>query len=259
MGLKAVANALLAAGGSSSSKLAAASVLGVPAILYKGGIPLISLSSGSVAANGAISAITALPTTYPNAYCYFPANALATVSAAGFYYCTFSSSTVGTAFLNPLPATGVATIPASPTAVTDGRGAFVGDTGEEFGPTVSIPANAMGPNGVLSISTICLVNNNANAKTARVRFSGNAGTVFFSNALASLGAGGFIGEIANASAAVQTSQFFTQSGGASITSGISGTIDTTPSTALVFSLQKATATDNIVFYPPIVTLLADGA
>src|SRR5690349_7786608 len=100
---------------------------GIPILLATGGIPLIGLSSGSVAANGAISAITALPAVYPSAYCYFPANALATSIAAGWYYCTFSTTTAGVAFLDPYTS-GIPTIPTSPTAVTDGRGAFTGHT-----------------------------------------------------------------------------------------------------------------------------------
>lgn len=249
-------------GTNATTSQAAAQSLKTPFILYKGGVPLISLSSGSVSAVGAITGITALPTTYPNAYCYFPASILATSgpgSTAGYYYCTFSGTTTGLAFLNALPATGVATIPASTTAVTAGQGAFTGDTGEEFGPTVTVAANAMGANGALQIVAEWLVNNNANAKTGRVRFSGNAGTTFFSIALASAGQGAIVGQIANAATNVQTgSALFGSITGGSVTAGVGGTVDTTASTTLVFSLQKATATDNIVQYPPQVLLFSDG-
>jgi hypothetical protein len=110
---------------------------------------------------------------------------------------------------------------------------------------------------VLRASTFALMTNNANAKTQRIRFSGNGGTIFFSGALASLGSAGFIGEIANAGTAIQTSQLFASAGGA-ITAGTSGTVNTAVTTTLVFSLQKATATDNIVMYPSTVELLSDG-
>lgn len=235
----------------------AAANLTVPYILYKGGIPFISLSSGSVAANGAISGITALPLAYPSAYCYFPANILATVKAAGFYYCTFSTTTAGVAFLDAAPASGVLTIPASPTAVTDGKGAFTGDTGEEFGITINVPA--LTANAAIRIGSMCSMNNNANVKTFRVRFSGNGGTIFFASALANLASSGFIGRITNTGATGKQISPFEGSVSAALSSfNVLGTIDTSVTTTLVLSLQKATATDNIVVLPPTVELLTDG-
>lgn len=223
-------------------------ISGVPGLLAKCGIPFIGLSSGSVAANGAISGITALPTTYARAYCYFPANALATSIAAGWYYCTFSSTTAGTAFLNTYTS-GVPTIPASPTPVTDGRGAFTGDTGEEFGPQIAIAANLLGATGGIRSTTTWTCNNTANVKTGRTRFSGTAGTAFLTAALANSLQGGDIRTILNrgvATAQVGPSPLLTGpitsfAGGATY-----GTADTTQATTLVHSLQRATATDNLV-------------
>lgn len=218
----------------------------VPYVLGRSNIPFIGLSSGSVAANGAISAITALPIAYPAAYCYFPANILATTIAAGWYYCTFSTTTAGVAYLDTYTS-GTPAIPASPTPVTDGKGAFTGDTGEEFGPTFTLPAGALGVSGGLRIMQQNLETSNANVKTARVRFSGTGGTVMLAHALASTAAAGLVGNIVNTgsvSAQISTCNGF--NGGGTVTSSVTSAVNTAAQTTLVFSLQRATATDNLI-------------
>lgn len=138
--------------------------------LVQTAIPFIHLSTGSVDANGAISAITALPNAYPNAYCWFPANVLATTIAAGWHYCTFSTTTAGTAFLDTY-STGIPGIPASPSAVTDGKGAFTGSTTDIDSVQVVLPAGSLLENGSLRIRTSWAMTNNANAKTGNVRIA----------------------------------------------------------------------------------------
>lgn len=228
-------------------------VSGVPYTLAMGGIPLIGLSSGSVASNGAISGITALPLTYSAAYCWFPANILAASIAAGWYYCTFSSGTAGTAFLNTYTS-GVPTIPTSPTAVSAGQGAFTGDIGEEFGVTVTVPANALGATGSLRIGYSTLQTNNANTKTLKVRWSGNGGSTFGSQSLASVVGSGAIMEINNQATSANFSQALSSYGG-TVNTVANQAIDSTASTTVVFSMQRGTATDNIVLYPPVVEVL----
>lgn len=245
--------------GTTASRIAAQG-LGAPFILGRSGIPFIGLSSGSVAADGTISGITALPKAYASAYCWFPANALAASIAAGWYYCEFSSTTAGTAYLDTY-VSGAVSIPASPTAVTDGRGAFTGDTGEEFGPTITVPANSMGPNGLLRITTLQSANNSANAKTWRVRFSGNSGTVF-----GSLGEVSVILEttetiILNRGVAnSQIGQSIRAVGaGAGLNSGgTTASVDTTSDTTLVISIQRVAATDNFVLENFLIILVSDG-
>jgi hypothetical protein len=224
-------------------------VSGVPVVLYMGGIPFISLSSGSVAAGGAISGITALPLAYPDAYCYFPANILAAASAAGFYYCTFSTTTAGVAFLNTYTS-GIATIPTSPTAVVAGQGAFTGDTGEEFGISVSVPI--LGANSQIRISASTTQTNNANAKTVRGRLSGSGGTILASANVASFGSAGFQAVISNSGSVSKQNAGGIAASGIAYTFGALGTVNTGVATTLVLSLQKATATDNIVLLPPVV-------
>lgn len=243
-----------------ATAIAAAQTLGVPYILGKGGIPFIALSSGSVAANGAISAITSLGVTYASAYCWFPANILATVKAAGWYYCTFSSATAGTAFLDTYTS-GIPVIPASPTAVTDGKGAFTGETAEVFGPTVTVPANSMGKNGQLRTNVQYYMTSNANAKRGIVRFSGNAGTTFQNTVLDS-NAGAF-GPCVISNRGATNSQIgfaynLTEGNSTSDTARTAAAVDTTAATTVVFSMSHATATDNVVLEQWTVELFADG-
>lgn len=233
-----------------------------PYILSRSAIPFVGLSSGSVSAVGAITGITALPLAYASAYCWFPANILATVKAAGWYYCTFSTTTAGTAFLNTYTS-GDPTIPTSPTAVTDGKGAFTGDTGEEFGPTITVPANALGPNGLARIWTQWAYTNSAGTKTCRARYSGNAGTTYISAVpttsltmavaamISNRGATNAQVGAAGGSTATAVPPFGSVSASALNTSAV----DTTAATTAVLSHQRNTATDNAVLESYLIELL----
>jgi hypothetical protein len=227
-------------------------VSGVPTVLYSGGVPFIYLSSGSVAANGAISGITALPAVYPSAYCWFPANALATAIAAGWYYCTFSTTTAGVAFLNTYTS-GAATIPSSPTAVTDGKGAFTSPTAEIFGPTITVPI--LGVNSSIRVLYHTTQTNNANGKTFRVRLSTSAGTVFLAYAAASVASGGGTLVIANTGSASAQVSYNAGVATGTPTADFLGTVNTGVATSLVLSLEKATATDSFVMIPPTVEVV----
>jgi hypothetical protein len=218
-------------------------------VIYESGIPFIGLSSGSVDANGVISAITALPIAYAHAYCWFPANALATSIAAGWHYCTFSTTTAGVAYLDTYTS-GNPSIPASPTAVMDGKGAFTGVTAEVFGPTITIGANATGTNGGISFAYVNRFTNSGNAKTTALRYSGTSGTLLINLSLTSqLGVSGH-GRIWNRGVAnVQTSTQVSvdQANAVRSAAPVAAAIDTTAATTLVFSSTRATATDNYIY------------
>lgn len=234
-----------------------------PYILARGGIPFIGLSSGSVSAAGAISGITALPFAYAAAYCWFPANALATAIAANWHYCTFSTTSAGTAFLNTYAANqtaaGEARIPSSPTAVTDGKGAFTGDTGEEFGPTLVVPANSIGPSGRMNIRAYVEFTNSAGVKTPRVRFSGNGGTVYYTQGPTTTLELPIDLLIANAEGQTNKQVGYPSSGAAwnaaSANASSVSAVDTTAASSLVLSLQRNTATDNVILRDYLIELL----
>ena len=214
--------------------------------------------------NGALTAITALPLVYANCYMWFTANQIAAGVAAGWYFTQMSSATAGTVFNNTYTS-GKPTIPASPTAfVTTGPGAFTGDTAEEFGPTIAVPANSMGPNGALRITTYWAATNNANTKTTRVRFSGNAGTQYLSStSIVSQALGADQRNITNRGVAnSQVGNYNVILGGAG-SFGVNGgaalfttsAVDTTGATSVVISLQKGVATDDLLLEGYVIEVL----
>jgi hypothetical protein len=131
----------------------------------------IQAPSGSMAANGAITLGTALPTTYANGYIFLPLNAIATGIAAGWFYVQMSSGTLGMVFNNTYTS-GPRTIPPSPTPfVTTGPGAYTGVITLQTALSISVPGNAIGPNGALRYAFTMTTPNNGNNKTANATYS----------------------------------------------------------------------------------------
>lgn len=258
-------------GGSASSFNPAAVAItggtGIPIKLLESGVSLIHVSSGSMANNGAMSGLTALPFTYANCYVLLPANAIAagTPAADTWYFAQMSSATAGTVFNNLLSANlsslGEPLIPASPTAfVTTGPGAFAGSTAEVAALTITIPANALGAKGQVHIETEQNGNATAGAKNLRVRYSGGAGTVLVAAQSTTTGQRNWT-RICNRGTGAQycSALGFNLSGGAGAgvpTAAQQTAIDTTASSTVVITLQKATATDHTILEYAFVTYLA---
>jgi hypothetical protein len=147
-------------------------------VLAQGGIPLIYPSSGTMGNNGALSGITALTKTYANAFLYMPAGAIASGSAAGWYFGQGSSTTAFTLF-NNLYTAGTPTAPLSTTAfATTGPGAYTQTTGTPIvAVNYSLAANTFGANGGLETDVHTTQNNSANTKAITLNFGGSsAGT-----------------------------------------------------------------------------------
>jgi hypothetical protein len=146
-------------------------------ILAKSGVPSGIAPSGTVAANGALTLGTALNITYnAGIFLYFPAGAVYAGSLAGSYWCLMSSTTLGTIYDDVL-GTGWTSesVPAVPTPiVAAGPGAYVGSTVEVTLTTLNNSGGILGNNGSIRSFSIKSVNNTANAKTYRERFSGNS-------------------------------------------------------------------------------------
>ncbi len=245
-------------GTGASTAQGAAANLAVPYILSASGIPFIYLSSGSVAAGGGISGITSLVNVYPSAYCWFPANALATAIAAGWYYCTFSTATAGTAFLNTY-SSGQAAIPSSPTAVTDGKGAFTSDTTTHNGVTISLPANSLATNGQLRIKFVANYTNSAGTKTINPIFG--ATTVTTMQAMTTSVHAIMELIIANSGVAnVQVASACGINGGAAVVipTDVEIAVDTTSAQNIIFPLTKNTATDNLIFNRYSIEVMSSG-
>lgn len=232
-----------------SSPTISGTVTGGQTELLRGGIPFIYIGSGSVAAGGGISGITALPFAYPHAYCYFPANALATTIAAGWYYCTFSTTTAGTAFLNTYTS-GTPTVPGSPTAVTDGKGAFTSGTAAVGGPTYSLAGNTLTASGRLVMEAAYQFTNNGNGKTLSMYVGGTGGTAVMSLAGVTTQVSWMGETIIQASGAVAKNVTYSRGlhGNNSVSIGAvtARTLDFTASQDLVYAVAKATATDNVI-------------
>ena len=137
-------------------------------------IPFIVPSSGSITVTtGALLLTTALDQIYPNCYMYFPAGSW-TSSTAGFYYVVMSSTTAGLVYSDKYTS-GQPTIPAAPTLVTTGAGAYVQTTGASLTAfSITVPGNTIGANGKFSMALQCVNNNSATSKYYYTSFGGNS-------------------------------------------------------------------------------------
>jgi hypothetical protein len=125
------------------------------------------------------------------------------------------------------------------------------DTTEDTLATIPVPANAMGANGILRISTLWSFTNNANSKTTRVRFSGGAGTIINGNTNNSVPTQDSLHTIKNRGVTnSQVGSMFGVVGAPGSTFAIiSGptaiAADTAAATTIVITGQKATSTDTL--------------
>lgn len=250
-----------AGGTGASTARGAASSIGVPYILCKSSVPFIHVSTGSIGNNGALTGVTALPTTYSGgAYVYYPANSIAAGVGAGWYWSVFSSTTAATIF-NSTYTSGCPTVGTATAFATTGPGAFTGDTTERAGPTITVPGGAQGLNGSLRVFSFWQTTNNANVKTGRVRIGGAAGTECYAASQASGVGFPVMTQVWNRGAA--NKQFCyapTQLTGFGQTAVASAypAIDTSANHDLVLSLHKATATDNHILEALSIEIVADG-
>jgi len=219
-----------------------------PLKIFQTAIPFIVPSSGSIGNNGALTGLTALPTTYSQGcYMWFAAAAIAAGSAAGWYYVVMSSGTAGTIYNNQYKSAligGQPYIPPSPTAfATTGPGAFTGVTTAQTGPSWTLPANIMGANGVLEVTAMFANNNTAGTKTFTVKLG--SGTIYTQANTTNVAALG-LPVVQNQG---QTgAQVVNQTGtfGAGTTGQTYLTQDTTTNLTMSVTLQHGTATDNAI-------------
>lgn len=232
----------------------------VPAVVKLGqaNIPFVLLPSGSIGNNGAwTTSNAAQATAYPNAYCFVPLHAISASSAAGWYYCTFSTTQAATLFNNTYTS-GTPTIPASPTPfVTTGPGAYTQTTGSNIASyTLAIAGNTIGLNGTVHIEGNVSHNNSAGNKILTTNYDSYAfGTFTDTTSLNRALIGGFSNRgatnvqvpLSNSSLAVPA----TGSAGALTY----GAIDSTATKNLVFNLQIASGSDGMVLESAAVELM----
>lgn len=209
-------------------------------------IPFILAPTGTMANNGAITLGTALPMIYAKAYIHLPANAIVAGSAAGWYYVVMASTTVGQVFNNTYVA-GLPAIPGIPTAfVTTGPGAYAGVTTLQTAQSISVPANSMGPNGVIRYSFTMTCPSNANNKTVFASYGAfsPADIIVTTNPAATLTRSFANRGVTNS----QISDGGTGLFGPGLSGGVpnAGAIDSTVAQNFVFQPQLAVATDYLV-------------
>jgi hypothetical protein len=131
------------------------------------------------------------------------------------------------------------------------------DTTEDTLATCTVPAGAMGANGALRITTNWSITNNANNKTPRIRYSGAAGTSYAGPTWSTQVNGQFVLSIQNRGATnSQVGQAMLMNTTAAGTSAVStSSADTTGSTSVVMTCQKATAGDTCTLESFLVELM----
>lgn len=217
-------------------------------------IPIIFAPNGTVDAAGVITLGTALALTYANAWVYLPAGAIVG-GAAGLYYCTFSSTTVGavkTNYVNPTTTAFTPFIPSNPVAAVGSGSGYTQTTGSNLAiVNVPIPGKLMGPNGKLKVMQRWSYPNNANNKIVRNALNGTTfaaatlttTTVLWGQSIIeNRGAEnsqvfGTIGSVTN---------FSTAAGSTSTGTLTQSTVDTTVAQALTLLANLATATDFLI-------------
>lgn len=132
-----------------------------------------------------------------------------------------------------------------------------GTTSETALATITIPAGAMGANGILRITGLATYTNSVNNKTLRYRFgNGLSGTAFASSVLTTTAATRLTMSIQNRnSASSQIGGLANGSLGGTSTANVTGTIDTTSSQTLTISGQLANTGETITLESYIVELL----
>lgn len=209
--------------------------------------------SGSVGANGALTLGTSLILTYgptgvsPGIWLYFPQSAVYGGSVAGLYWCVMTSGTAGTVFNNIYVPPGDNFPPTTPVSIVDpGPGNYTGVTSEVVVYGSVVPGGTMGTTGVLESFHLISANNNANVKTARVRFGGIGGTIFETLPLTNTRTSTSLTHILNRNSASFQVGSPAVGFGASASGPITGNVDTSVDQQVVTTLQLATATDFII-------------
>lgn len=172
----------------------------------------------------------------------------------GLLALAFSTAAYGQAFGPSQTGRGVTILGASAVAVT-----VTGTLTETVLGTVTVPADAMGPNGTLRVTTVWSTTNSGNNKTPRVRLGGIGGTTFHGPALTTSSIYVAENTITNRNATnSQIGGFNAASSGSYGTAGASpttGTIDTTIANTIVFTGQLTNTGESIVLEKYLVELI----
>lgn len=200
-------------------------------------------------------------------------NALSSIqggSASERYHLSAAQAAVAGALANPVTVatggTGSTTARAAAAAlgvpyILSQSGASVScpaDTTEDTLATITVPANALGANGVLRILTTWTFTNSANNKTMRVRYSGGAGTIYSSNVQTTQATSQVLTLISNRNATNSQVGAANDHDGLTLGSAsaiVTSAVDTTASTTIVITGQKANSGETLRLERYVVELL----
>lgn len=130
------------------------------------------------------------------------------------------------------------------------------DTSEDTLATCTVPANAMGANGSIRVNSSWSFTNSGNNKTLRFRYSGISGTSH-GVVMTTQGTANMQLKISNRNAtASQHGEFVGLNGSSTFSEAqTTPTADTTASTSLVFTCQKATGSETCTLESFLVELM----
>ncbi len=231
----------------------------VPYILAQSNVPVGIANTGTItgSSTGNLLLGTAMDLTYgptsnniPGIWLYFPSTAFS-ASAAGYYWCVMTSTTVGTVYGVAYAAPGLAGIGSTNSIVTGSGSQYTGGTGTYYPiNVVQIPGNSMGPNGHIRVTACFSDNSTSNNKFARIfvytSTTVTSGVGSMAAAITTNTAQQYIVKFANTG--VTNSNAWIQAGGASYASGTGAAVaayDTTQPLYIGIGLQISTATDFI--------------
>ena len=122
-----------------------------------------------------------------------------------------------------------------------------GDTLEAVLATITVPAGAIGASGVLRITTVWTMTNNANTKTARLRFGGAGGTIYSQVAGSTVPTVRIQAQIHNRNSAAAQVGFISTGPGFGFAAGslVTSAVDTSAAADLVITGQLANSADTI--------------
>lgn len=218
-------------------------------VISSSGIPFIKASSGTMGNNGAVSAMTALPRTYSSgAYLWLPAGAIAAgvPASAAWYWFVASSTTAGTVYNSTY--TSGTPVPGTLTAfATTGPGAFTGSTSTVTAVSLTLPANLMGRNGQVWLTSSDTFNNNAGNKAFAMKFGAtNCWAQTTMTTQLSLMATCTITNRGVLTAQTLAYMYSHNGGGTGLVAAVDAAENTAANVTIAFTMSTATATDHAI-------------
>jgi len=230
-------------------------ILPLTTTVLQSAIPVGIPSSGTVAANGALTTLTTpfLETYGDGVWLFFPANAVYAGSQAGSYWVVMATTSSGTIYDNKLVLPGSDHPPTTPTPiVAAGPGAYVQSTGVSITQrSATVPGGTLGAHGVLSYRSALRHNSSATAKNWRAFLNA---TVFSSIASTSTTLSNWNTRVYNTgSQSKQISTRWIAPHDTGTTDPVFGTEDTSKDASAEISHYLAADTDWIINLASIIT------